>query len=380
MTKDMRRFAGLFAGLILMACGSSGPPIAKTSPTGSPVPSSQPTPIPTPLPAPTGGSAKVTCSAAPGAAMAVIAGQFLYDVSNPTHPRLVCRTTTTYFHLLEGNAIAYTTVAAKKVYIVRRDLTTGAETSIGRLPADPQGAKSWTSDGSVEVYGTSVPAGNGALISVHLWSNGADHVLYRIESTQGGLESRWSPLPIAEISPDHAYIAISDFNFVIYGNKVRIFSVADQSQKFAAAGSSTGGTWIANDRFVWAVSESLMQWTPTGGATRLRAENWYGPTSSLGGGWMAATLLTNSSKPHVLVVGTGGGQTFQSKALGSGPAFVSPSVVWYAEESAVAGGGATATWPNGNVHALDVTNGSDRVVEFRKGEKPSGTLCCTTRV
>jgi hypothetical protein len=124
--------------------------------------------------------------------MAVVAGQFVYDVSDPVHPRLVRRTNNTYLHLLDGNAIAYTTIAARKVVIVRRDPTTGAESRIGQLPADPHGAKSWTSDGSLEVYATSgVPGANGRwLVQVHLWSDGADHVLYTINAGPGGVERR----------------------------------------------------------------------------------------------------------------------------------------------------------------------------------------------
>jgi hypothetical protein len=311
--------------------------------------------------------------------MAVVAGQFVYDVSDPVHPRLVCRTNNTYLHLLDGNAIAYTTVAARKVVIVRRDLTTGAESRIGQLPADPHGAKSWTSDGSLEVYATSgVPGANGRwLVKVHLWSDGADHVLYTIDAGPGGLEGRWSPLPMVEISPDHAYVAISDNTFTITSYNVRIFSVLDLRQKFVT-GTAFGGAWIANDRFVWATaSGSAMQWTPTGGAKLLRSEHWFGPTSSSDGGWLAATLLTDTSKPRVLMVPVGGGRTFQT-GLGSGPAFVTPTVVWYAEEGP--GTGYDPTSPNGIVHSFDLTNGSNQVVQFRVGEKPIGTLCCTTRI
>jgi hypothetical protein len=374
----------LFAGFIAMSCGPTAGPSAQTSPAVSPTPTSQPAPTPTPTPAPTGGSASVTCSGGPGAAMAVVAGQFVYDVSDPIHPRLVCRTSNTYFHLLDGNAIAYTTIAARKVVIVRRDLTTGAESRIGQLPADPHGAKSWTSDGSLEVYSTFVPlANNRALVSVHLWANGTDHVLYKIETGPGGLESRWSPLPIVEISPDHAYIAINDFTFAIYGNKVRIFSVADRRQLFVTAGSGTGGTWIATDRFVWA-SGSLMEWTPTGGAKVLRSENWYGPTSTVEGGWMAGTFFTklgadriDTSKPRVSIVPIGTGRTFRT-GLGSAPTFVTTTVVWYAEEAP--GSGYDPTEPNGVIHSLDLASGLDQVVQFRVGEKPIGTLCCTTRI
>lgn len=367
----------LFAGFIVMACGPTVAPSAQTSPAMTPTPTSQPTPTPTPTPAPTGGSASVTCSGGPGAAMAVVAGQFVYDVSDPVHPRLVCRTTNTYLHLLDANAIAYTTVAARKVFIVRRDLSTGAESQIGQLPADPHGAKSWTSDGSLEVYATSLPRANGRfLVQIHLWSDGADHVLYSIDAGPGGVESHWSQLPMVEISPDHAYVAISDSTFTITSSNVRIFSVADRRQVFVTAGAGLGGTWIATDHFVWAAG-SVMQWTPTGGAKLLRSERWHGPTSSSDGGWLAATLLTNISKPRVLIVPVGGGRTFQT-GLGSGPAFVTPTVVWYAEEGPSSGYDPTA--PNGIVHSFDLTNGSNQVVQFRVGEKPIGTLCCTTRI
>jgi hypothetical protein len=378
MTKEIRRFTLLFAGLIVMACGSSGAPTAQTSPALSPALSSQPTA--TPHPAPIGGSAKVSCSGGTGAAMAVVSGQFIYDVSDPIHPRLVCRTSNTYLHLVDSNAIAYTTVAAKQVYVVRRDLTTGAESTVGLLPADPHGSKGWTSDGSLEVYTTSQKRANGSyLVQIHLWSSGADHVLFGIDPGFGGVESRWAALPAVEFSPDHAYIALSESTFSINPHSVRIFSVADQRQVLVS-GVAVGGTWISNDHFVWATAAgSVMQWTPSTGAKLLRSERWHGPTSSSDGGWMAATLLSNYSKPRVLVVAISGGQTLQTKGLGSAPTFVTPTVVWYAEEGPGTVVDPTSA-PNGIVRSLDLTNGSDRVVQFRAGEKPTGTLCCTTRV
>ena len=298
----------------------------------------------------------------------------------PDSSPLVCRTTTTYLHLLDGNAIAYTTVAAKKVYVVRRDLTTGAESSVGLLPADPHGSKSWTSDGSLEVYTTSQKRTNGTyLVQIHLWSSGADHVLFGIDPGTGGVEGRWAALPAVEFSPDHAYIALSESTFSINPHSVRIFSVADQRQVLVS-GVAVGGTWISNDHFVWATAAgSVMQWSPSTGATLLRSERLHGPTSSSDGAWMAATLLTNYSKPRVLAVAVDGGQTFQTKGLGSAPTFVSPTVIWYAEEGPGTVVDPTSA-PNGIVHSLDLTNGSDSVVQFRAGEKPTGTLCCTTRV
>ena len=333
--------------------------------------------------------ASVKCSGGPGATMSVIGGMLVYDVADPVHPRLVCRSANTFIRLLDGNAIAYTTVVAEHVVIVRRDLTTGVESRIAQLRTDalPYSAN-WTSDGSLEVYATYGAAGaNGRMpVQVHLWSNGADAVLYTTDApTVGGAEGRWSVLPLVKFSPDHANVAISDSAFALYGSNLRIFSVADRRQLLVSAGAPSGGTWIANDRFAWAtVSGSLMHWTPTGGAKVLRSEWWYGASSSSDGRWLAGTIFTRLGVDHydtsnlrILIVPVGGGVTFTT-GLGSSPGFVTPTVVWYAEE-APKSDASDPTWPNGTVHAFDVTNGTDQVVRFRAGEAPVELVCCAPR-
>ena len=403
-----RGAALLFAGLTVMACGPRVAPSAQRSPVLSPhagaasAPrTSEPTPTLTPESSPTPDSlvASVTCSGGPGPAMAVVAGQFVYDVGDPIHPRLVCRGANTAVHLLDGNAIAYTTVVAGHVVIVRRDLTTGAESRIAQLRMEPQpyyyGRGGWTWDGLLEVYATSgLPRDDGrSLVTVHLWSHGADHVLFTIDAGPGGLESRWSPRGILALTQDHTYLAISDFPFYIYGENLRIYSVADQRQVFVTATRSSGGTWIGNDRFLWANMgnpESLMQWTPAGGAKLLRSEAWYGATSSSDGFWLAGTLLTDYANPRALIVRDGSLTVFKA-GPGSSPGFVSPTVVWYAEEGPDTSGSyqcaepcAHPTTPNGTVRAFDVTNGTDLIVHFRAGEGPSTAegyiVCCTPRV
>jgi hypothetical protein len=392
-----RSAALVLAGLILMACGDVQPgtnPSALVSPTPSqePTPSAtspSPTPTPTVSPKPAATVGSVTCSGGPGTALVVVGRIFVYDVADPMHPRLVCRGADTVIHVVSNHAIAYTKVVAGKAYIIRRDLITAIESRISQLHGNPDSTTSgWTSDGSLEVYGTSVPSANDRfLVSVHLWSKGADHVLYRLDAGPGGLESRWSPRGILEFSPDRKYLAISDFPFFIYGTNVRIFSVADRSQKIRIGGSSSGGTWIANDRFAWSTvsgTGSLKQWTPAGGVKLLRSGAWYGAASSPDGRWLAGTLLTDPSKPRVLMASVSSTKTFLTRGLASTPGFVTPTWVWYAEEKPVANGGIVTTWPDGNVHAFDLTNATDHLVVFRAGEKPvaygGNTVCCSTEV
>ena len=375
----------LFAGLIMMACGPRAMPSAQSSPAADPR-TSGPTPTFTPQPEATPAVASINCSGGPGTAMVVIARTFVYDVADPINPRLVCRATDTVIHLIDGNAIAYTTVVANQVVIVRRDLTTGAESRIAQLLSNPNVTiTAWTSDGSLEVYATA-----GAQSAdwrwqeqIHLWSNGADHILYTYDAGPGGFAGRWSAHMILEFSPDHAYLAISDTNYSPQNYNVRIFSVTDLGEKIAIGTqglAAAGGTWVANDRFVWAAgSGTLMQWTPAGGATVLRSERWFTPTSSSDGRWLAGTLLTDQSKPSVQIVQVGGGGTFKT-GLGSSPGFVTPTVVWYAEEGPLANGGVAGdTWPNGVIRAFDLARGSDQVVHFRAGDAPVASglvLCC----
>src|SRR5438309_1865844 len=162
--------AGLIcAALALLACSPTTPPRAQNSPAAHPTSSATAQPAPTtttspqPEQSPTSPAALVTCTRGPATAMVVVAGQFLYDVTDPVHPVLICRAENTYLRLLGGNAIAYTTVVTGTATVaVRRDLTTGAVTRIGDLRISPQpyyyAAASWTSDGLFEVYATSSPA------------------------------------------------------------------------------------------------------------------------------------------------------------------------------------------------------------------------------
>jgi len=103
--------------------------------------------------------------------------------------------------------------------------------------------------------------------------------------------------------------------------------------------------------------------------------------------WLAGTLLSNNADPHVLIA-TVAGDTVIKTGLGSGPGFVSPTVVWYVGEKLCDVNtdqcGADPTVPDGTVHAYDVANETDRIVRFVTGESPMAGgltfLCCTTRV
>jgi hypothetical protein len=198
-----------------------------------------------------------------------------------------------------------------------------------------------------------------------------------------------------EFSPDNAYVALNDMNFYIYGNHIRIFSLADKRQKFVIESASSGGTWLTKDRFLWAdLSGKLYQWTPTGGNKLLRSEGWYGVFASPDAKWMATTQIAqvNFTGPRAFLAPSplGTGRTFRT-GLASQPGWVTAAVAWYVEEKRYYGPAfgcvepcVHPTEPTGPVHALDVVKQTDRIVTFRAGETPKfpggGTeiWCCFT--
>jgi len=313
--------------------------------------------------------------------MLVISGNRLYDVSSPIHPRLVC-TANTEIQLVDARTVAYTdTQAGGKTTVMWHDVVTGLNKQVGLLPHLPEGIKNWTADGKIEVYaGPIKPTNAGGLVPVHLFANGIDRVLLSIPTVDGGYESRWSPYPILEISPGHTYLAISDSRYGIGFSGLHIFSIGDRRQLLAPAGGN-GGTWLADDRFVWPsdATGALVQWTPQGGVTSFRPDKWslYGLTHSPDRQWLAGTVESSGGEPDVLIFPASGGVAVK-RPLASDPVFVSPTVVWYAGEKACADSdpcGADSTTGDGTVHAYDVITHTDTVLKFRAGEDPGG--CCT---
>jgi len=219
-------------------------------------------------------------------------------------------------------------------------------------------------------------------------SDGGSHVLFSIPAGGFyGVESRWSSYSVLEFSPNHTYFAISDARYSPFASSMRIFSVADRKQLLVTA-EGPGGAWVADDRFVWTSSAGLLQWTPQGGVAAFRPEKyWFGVSSSPDGQWLAGTRLPDTANPHVQIVPVGGGAALNT-GLGSGPGFVSPTVVWYIGEKVcnyvTDNCGYDPTIQDGTVHAYDVLTKTDRLVVFRAGEKPEvdGDFywsCCATR-
>ena len=63
--------------------------------------------------------------------MAVIGERFVYDVSDPIRPRLICSATNSEVHVVSKTAVAYTTTIDGRVVVVRRDLASHADTVVG---------------------------------------------------------------------------------------------------------------------------------------------------------------------------------------------------------------------------------------------------------
>src|SRR6266853_2544995 len=166
----MGRPAGI-ALLILCLCGcavgASPGSLAARSPSPSPSsvlatavptvipasPAESPSPLPTPLPVPT-----VFCHGGGGASSMVLLQsryfnqQLLYDVSDPLHPRLLCRISYTSAHLFTGDTFEYLKpVSATETDVMLHSLGSGNESHAGKFPFYVTSG-SWLSDQTVMAY------------------------------------------------------------------------------------------------------------------------------------------------------------------------------------------------------------------------------------
>lgn len=125
-----------------------------------------------------------------------IIGSLLYEVSDPTHPKLVCRITGTSVRILSSDSIAYLKpVSSAETDVMIRSLETGSERTAAQLaftmPDDLWQTISWRPDGSLAAFSVQPTEGNpGSDVTVWLYAAGAATTLttypYRLPTAFAG--------------------------------------------------------------------------------------------------------------------------------------------------------------------------------------------------
>lgn len=398
------RALALVAVVLVMACGSSSRSVAsKASPAVSNFPTASATGAPPtqeasaprtepPQPSPTPSAPSVQClQGATPSSLTVITEpnvSFLFDVTDPTHPHVVCRIANTYVHITTGTSFEYLKPRPDGITdVVLHTLGTNNESVVATTKADLYHAYfggfasiAWSSSSNTIAYlkdgGT---AANGLGVT-DVWLATAAGRAKIFNYVVGGMDAfsrPGIPPPTLGFSADGQYLAAG---WTIAQSGVRVVRLADLANVTPA--------WPADFRFaLWAKTgqtlyvvggASVAQWTPGGKVTALPSTpGWVlGPNFSPDGTQVAFTAATPTSgiKAYVYDLNARSSRLLSSQPRSS-TVFVKAGWVWYVEEKPCVQTNDNPcfepTVPIGRVLAFELSTGRESAVTFAAGESPN---------
>lgn len=385
--------------MLVAACGSTSTAarIPTPSPTLSPSTQAAPSlaaatspttgtgsrsPLPTPSPAPA-----VSCRSGTTIGALVMMGSWssplslIYEVSDPTHPRLVCRITNSSAHLFTADTFEYLKPGPPgETDMVLHSMGSGNESVAARFPFD-QVYGSWLTDGSEMAYTVQVMTPDGFYSTqVWLYAQGRDGLLYTFTDGIGDCICRFGlPAMQLALSPDGGYL-VAGWIAGKGSQPLAIYRVSDRARVFTLDQNVPSVFWnrTGHQLFMDGLFSNVMQtWTPEGGASTLPGHAWsYEPGLSPDAGMGAYTAYLNQTDQVQWRVFVYDLKTQSARVLidqlRTSVMFVKDGWVWYAEEKACtptdscAGG----TEPTGNTFAMQLSTGAEQSVAFASGDSP----------
>ena len=308
--------------------------------------------------------------------------QTLYDVSDPIHPRLLCRIDNTSAHIYSGDTIVYLRSSASATSVVLRSLGSGDESLVATIPRvglepRPLTTTAWVADGSLAATAMSDAGGT---IQVSLFSPAFTGPLYSFPSPQVGCICRFGiPLETLAFSPDRQYLVSG---WPLPGSSpFAVFRVSDRARVAGFDSKSTLALWDrTGHRLFLSGTAGIQAWTPEAGLAALSgARMWqYMPGLSPDGGQAAYTAysdMTNETGIGIYAYSFGTNSTRPLVAAGrSQVVFIKDGWVWYLDEPACDPAqnscGPWGSQPSGKVFAMNLSTGVEQQVSFASGEDP----------
>jgi hypothetical protein len=307
--------------------------------------------------------------------------QLLYDVTDPVHPRLLCKISNTSAHLFTGDTFEYLKqVSAIETDVMLHSLGSGNESVAGKFPITADSI-AWTADQSVIAYALPSDAfsPNGG-VGVHLYAHQQASLLFSYPIPGIDCICRFGVSPqVLAISPDGQYV-VAGFPAGKGGVPLSVYGVSDRT--LAKTLDPLVGTvfWdrVGHRLFLGRGATDVEQsWTPEAGVVNLAgAAAWsYLPGQSPDGTVVAYTAYAGQDlRTYLYEVKAGSTRLVIGKAR-SQVLFVKDGWVWYLEEVACAPAPCgAAPWgsqqPTGKVFAMQLSAGSETEVTFAAGENP----------
>ena len=295
----------------------------------------------------------------------------LYDVSDPIHPRLLCRISNTSVHLFTGDTFEYLKpVSASETDVILHSLGSGNESLAGKLPFRTT-SSAWLTNLSVAAHTVVGPNG----VDVWLYSQQKDALLFTYQEPQVGCICRFGlSSGVLAFSPDGQYLLAGPG---LGAQALAVYRVSDRARISVMSGSAFWDR-TGHRLFVAGESHPAQTWTPEGGFAALGgAAAWpYLPSEAPDASQVVYTAYSDPSsevRPRVYVYDLRVASTrmlldkMRTEAL-----FVKDGWVWYLEEAAcdTDACGPVSTMPTGNVFAMQLSTATEAPVVFASRENP----------
>lgn len=314
-------------------------------------------------------------------------GSVLYDVTDPLHPRAVCKIYNAMAHIVTGTAFEYLVPHPDGTTdVVLHALGSNNETVAATFKADLYDTNlsffvpvAWSPTVSAMAYLADGGTDANGLGVTDVWlatASGRTKIFsYSVPGRDAFGRPGFAPITLA-FSPDGAYLAAG---WTVATSPVQVFRLSDRANVAPAWPSDFRfAFWAKHDDTLFVVGlQSVATWKPAGPVTALPSTPaWVlQPNLSPDGTQVAFTTLTSTGdvRPYTYDLDTATSRRLVDQSR-SATSFVRSGWIWYAEETPCVQSDNSPcfdpTQPDGNVLALDLASGRESLVTFAAGEGP----------
>jgi hypothetical protein len=324
----------------------------------------------------------VSCVPNSGAMSVVMLGaqytpSLIYEVTDPLHPRLVCRILRTSAHLSGPTVVEYLDPQSATQTNIALRFADGSEGPGGRLPVWTTSA-AWVQTGSLAAYSVRVdPTAShpGGSVQVWVYEAGTSSLLFTYPIGIGDCICRFGlPPPVLAASPDGQYLVAGQLTGK-GSEPLALYRLPDRARLLTLDPDVAWAFWDRfDDRLFLAGGAAARMWTPEGGLVDMTgAGGWsFFPGLSPDGTQVAYTAYSDPvqmTQPRAYIhdLSTGTSRILGDK-LRTQVLFVKDGWVWYLEEAVCKQACAGNTRPTGKVLALQLSTGVESPVVFAAGE------------
>ncbi|HEY2598683.1 MAG TPA: hypothetical protein VGJ79_09405 [Candidatus Dormibacteraeota bacterium] len=317
---------------------------------------------------------KATCTGQPSAREAIVtmkaalATKVIADVTDPLHPKTICKLTGGWSpFLVTATEISWSASEHRPgtpgaSVIVTMDVFAGIASVVVTWQGGGylDGLHAWSPHRDLLAYLVS----DTSRVDLHLLSGGGDRVVTSLGPVPGRGINPSEDDSFLQFSPDGAYFALEQ-TYTATGAHLQVRRATDGSLAYTQA-SATMAVWGSIGSklyFRHLQAATIYAWDHVAGLTQPIGQPlaWIRPRADAGEDYLAFTVRDAAGIPHAWLYGHGGRAGSQLPNVRSSPEFLTATQIFYLEEKpcGVNCGPGPATQPDGNTFIFDMSKQSE---------------------